>query len=87
MYVYDYVSMSALLVVLEQPEQLAVRCVHCAPLGEPVALCAHRAILRYPNVLSTHTQNHSRLISRVTENSVSTIEFYRLFLIKSNGLC
>ena len=26
-------------------------------------------------------------ITRVTENSVSTIEFYRLFLTKSNGLC
>ena len=28
-----------------------------------------------------------RVMSRVTENSVSTIEFYRLFLIKSNELC
>ena len=28
-----------------------------------------------------------RVMSRVTENSVSTIEFYRLFLIKCNGLC
>ena len=27
------------------------------------------------------------LITRETENSVSTIEFYRLFLTKSNGLC
>ena len=27
------------------------------------------------------------LMTRVTENSVSTIEFYRLFLTKSNGLC
>ena len=26
-------------------------------------------------------------IIRVIENSVSTIEFYRLFLTKSNGLC
>ena len=27
------------------------------------------------------------VISKVTENSVSTIEFYLLFLTKSNGLC
>ena len=27
------------------------------------------------------------VIIRVTENSVSTIEFYRLFLTKSNGIC
>ena len=27
------------------------------------------------------------VISRVTENSVSTIEFCLLFLTKSNGLC
>ena len=33
------------------------------------------------------TKTGTCLIIRETENSVFTIEFYRLFLTKSNGLC
>ena len=44
-----------------------------------------------PSVLRQSQYDHNCLIktviTRVTENSVSTIEFYRLFLTKSNGLC
>ena len=36
---------------------------------------------------SGQLSNICYIIGRVTENSVSTIEFYRLFLTKSNGLC
>ena len=53
----------------------------------------HKSISKNRNLQTTPHQHWAPcvwiaiLMSRVTENSVSTIEFYRLFLTKSNGLC